>query len=229
MNAFFDYLVTKVILASSTVSYYGLSLATVIIFTVLSLGCITIRTVIYGRPAISFKLLSAAFFVCGALSFLGGVDVYNKGAFFKTLYGPLWMFIINFVAITVLYAGFYHFAVLHVTAKRLLKGEATALLSTPVARIDEVPLYFEEDRDPVAIATQKLGSVKPRLDDKIDFFKVESIIKGLYKRELSPIDRATVEFCERTVRHGKNAIMTERLRRDLNEAFAELIKICARY
>lgn len=92
-------------------------------------------------------------------------------------------------------------------------------LSATKRREDDknIPIY--------KLKTEKLCYKKPRLDDDINYRKVEKYFEDLLKENLSPIEKATLKVLYAKIKSYKNVELTDQIRLELCDAFTSFIKI----
>ena len=183
---------------------------------------ILISAIVYGYPRVKKSILFLWVISGVGLYYLGWLNFSLGGAIFINLNAILKAVFLTFGAIIGLYVGFYLLVLLICFAWWRTKKEVTASLCTPLAVIEELPKL-----DEVKVKTSKLCVKKPRLDDKVNFFKLEEYITLLKSKPTPAVLLAEIEFCERVIKHLKNTILNDKTRLQLNEVMQTLVKIGA--
>lgn len=138
-----------------------------------------------------------------------------------------------FIAITGLYAAFLALRV--ITFKRRLRkrtDDCCVAFAFPVAKIEEVDLFPAVQKEVSKLSLYKLGYKKPRLDDDIDYRKVDFFIKEIDKKNLTSLERASLNVCKRTADKFRfDFARDERdvMRDEISDAFSIIIKLYAKY
>lgn len=212
---------------AKSLNYYELFKWTIILFSVLSVLSVTITALVYGYPKIKAWLIVFWVLAGIALYYLAQLGFKNGGTYFESSRHLVRAVLLTFGVIIGLYAAFFVFVLLICIARWHTKEEVTATLCPSIAEIEEFPL--DKNNLPVLkLKTDKLCIKKPRLDDRVNYFKLEEYIKELKQKPVPPVTLAEIEFCERVVKHLKNTILTDVTRYELNEALSSLIKIGAK-
>lgn len=137
--------------------------------------------------------------------------------------------LILFMAITGLYAAFSALCV--VNLKRRFKkrtDDYCAAFTCAVAKIEEVDIEPSSQKEVSKLSLYKLGYKKPRLDDDIDYRKVDLFINEIDKKNLTSIERASLNVCKRTVDRSRFEC-TRSSRAEIADAFSIIVKLHAKY
>ncbi len=225
MEVFFNRLAEFFITLSLNIDYLKIELAFFSFSAIVSSFSVNLKTTIYGYPKISSALLVIYFLVPLILYFMSVTNFMSGGEYFSGFAEIYLYLVVQYVAITGLYAAFYCLAEVNYGKRRKNFGEVTATLDQAIANIMEE----EADDAPIRMQTEKMGCKKPRFEDNVNFQKAEVMFDLLKSKDLSPIERATVKVCENTVKHYKNSIITDDARIKLCNAFLTLVKLYAKY
>lgn len=138
-------------------------------------------------------------------------------------------YLILFIAITGLYAAFL---TLHYISfqRRLRKrtDDYCVAFTSAVAKIEEVDIEPSLQKEVSKLSLHKLGYKKPRLDDDIDYRKVDLFVNEIDKQNLTSIERASLNVCKRTLDRGRFDCARD-IRGEISDAFSIIIKLHAKY
>ena len=213
---------------SLNVDFYKLCRTLTIGLGVLGVISILVSAIVYGYPRIKKGLLFLWLILGVALYYIATLNYKLGGKYFESLGACLKPVLLTFGAIIGLYAGFYLILLLFSLVRRRNIGEVTASLCNKLAFVEELPI-LSRGKEPLKVKTTKLCVKRPRLDDRVNFFKLEEYIKLLKSKPTPPSELAEIEFCERVIKHLKNTLLNEKTRTELNEAMQTLIKIGAKF
>ncbi len=223
----------EIVLLSSVTNFAALAILLSLIGLILSVFSVSVKTAVFGFPKISGFLLFI-YFVAGLAVFSLSFSDYQWGGgkVFPSLASAIIYSAVLTASLYLSYALFYAFGafVAHRGDERRLCMEKTAATKAQaVAILDEAQIPTELLKGTaLKISTDKMGTLKPRLDDKINFAKALNAAESLSKTTLTNLERATLNRALRVIKHCKNTELTEISRRTLNTAFEEIVKLSAR-
>ncbi len=207
---------------SKSLNFLNLGLIVFCFSLLFSAFSISLKTAIFGYPKLSVALLILHIILPLILYGLSVIDcLYGTNKMGSLSNCFLYLFIL-ISAITGLYATF--FALAERNLKKISANDITVTLDKLVAKIEEV-----NGDNLIKLKTEKLGAKKPRVDDNINYYRLQEYIYKIKSKDLSPIERSTLKTCENTILHYKNTFMTEKMRRDLCDCFLSIIKLHAKY
>lgn len=225
MEVFFETVFDKGVALLSTIDVVKLSVLVLILSLITSSFSVCIKTAVFGYPKPS-PLLLFLYFTSSLFCYVVAMSGYFVGnGIFKHASYAFVYFIVMIIAITGLYAVFLKIAE-NVCDSFAPVKEATLTLDDKLAEILE-----EEDKTygVSKVFTEKCGVKRIRTDDGINYFRLLEYTDKLKKRELSPIEKATLSVSESTVKRYKNTLITNETRRKLNDALSSVVKLYAKY
>lgn len=190
------------------------------------------------KPRFS-KVLPSLYFLATVYLYVFAIINYRFGGRYFGGYAQAFVyFVVLNVAIAGLYAGFLFIAAVIYDKHYIRSYEVGATKDSPLAVLDEVQINedvlaqkteegFVKADGATMVITDKLGSRKPRLDDEINYFRLQGIIDALLSSELSPIEKASVNMHLKTMRYYKNTVITADSRKKINDALSGIVKIYA--
>ncbi len=250
-DAAFNYLLQ---IAKNT-DYIKIGVIICLVSVTLSSFSVSIKTAVYGYPKVSGGILILYFLIPLSIYALAVIDCIYGNKYFQNLGYAFIYLVAVICSITGLYAAFYHFAEKNYNKKVQKKEELCVAFSKALATVEEVILDMKNgaeetfdnyvcddndfyDKDYLSIAskddknipiyklkTEKLCYKKPRLDDDINFRKVEKYFEDLLKADLSPIEKATLKVLYAKIKSYKTVELTDQIRLELCDAFTSFIKI----
>lgn len=221
LDILFEYLTNFLV----EINFINLALIIIGVSAFFSSFSVCIKTAIYGHPKISGVLIFNFFVTFLVILFIGYIDLYYGRQYFKTINQIIIYAIIVFVVITGIYAGFYNFAKSLFVSTKI--NDVTATLCSPIANVDEV--VIQDDGKVLKVKTGKMGVKKPRLDDDLNYFNIEKLLKDINSQQLTPVDGARLKVYEKTIKHYKNVVLTDDGRREINNTLLNLVKLKSKY
>lgn len=97
-----------------------------------------------------------------------------------------------------------------------------------IAKIEEVDLQSESQKEVSSLRLYKIGYKKPRHDDDIDYRNLKILIDRIEEKDLTAIERASFNVCKSTLFSDiyKTAPVN---RKEFSDALIIIIKLYAKY
>lgn len=97
-----------------------------------------------------------------------------------------------------------------------------------IAKIEEVDLSCDKQKEVSAFKLYKIGYKKPRLDDNVDYRNLKILIARIEEKSLTAIERASFNVCKSTLFCNLRQPSTIN-REEFSDALTVIIKLYAKY
>lgn len=97
-----------------------------------------------------------------------------------------------------------------------------------IAKIEEVDLPNDVQKEVSSLPLYKIGYKKPRVDDSIDYRNLKILIDRIEEKDLTAIERASFNVCKSTILSDIHKTAPDN-RKEFSDALIIIIKLYAKY